>query len=153
MKNLLGKIINLGALVGLVITTLLMVIFFFLGFAMKVSFIGDFSNIVTDAKELYFIIPLVLFWISIVLLIALVVFDIYNLALNRNGKMPTVFSLFTLAVVVVSTIFSIYLRIGVQGLEHPGINYIYVIVIGSVTVFFIMLILVGNLLNVKQLSR
>ncbi len=153
MKNLLGKIINLGALVGLVITTLLMVIFFFLGFAMKVSFIGDFSNIVTDAKELYFIIPLFLFWISIVLLVALVVFDIYNLALNRNGKMPTVFSLFTLAVVVVSTIFSIYLRIGVQGLEHPGINYIYVIVIGSVTVFFIVLILVGNLLNVKQLSR
>lgn len=142
MRSFVGKMLNLIGTVGQILLHCFFIVLVVLTFIIKKTILGDFSSSEIDHFSLDIILALIV-WLSYVALSG--VFYVFNLkALISNNLMKLMFilSLINLVILIVLLVFSIIIKL--------EINMLLLYILGAIAIFFSLLILIGNLLNLGK---
>ena len=152
MKNFVGKMMNLGGLIGLILISCFSIVTFIMGLFLGKNVLGDYSDFKENVNAIYYIVPLILWFVNIIFLTFFIVFDLKSLIHNHATKVVTFLSIAYLVYFVLFILVTIYLRIVVQGVSAPGLNLDYLYWVGGTNLFLVLIILIGNILNIKQVQ-
>lgn len=149
MKNFVGKMLNLIGTIVLILINCFVYVFEILTIIMGKTIMGDFSGLKTNFKETYYLLPIILWSIYFVLLIAFIIVNLRCLIKNLSPKFAffaTILFLLYYTTIYFITIEQRY----IQGIENPGLNLVFLYWCGGISFGSIILILIGNGLKIRK---
>jgi glucan phosphoethanolaminetransferase (alkaline phosphatase superfamily) len=149
MKNFIGKMLNLGGIVGLILINSFICIFYILTFAMGETILGDFSDLIINPSQSYYLLPMIFFGIYFILFVGFVIVDLKSLVNNQGGKISFLLSIL-FCMCSLGMILIIVKQRYIQGIENPGINLSFVYWCGGIDLFFTFLVMIGNALKIRK---
>ncbi len=149
MKNFVGKMLNLIGTIGLILINCFVYVFEILTIIMGKTIMGDFSDLKVNFKETYYLLPIILWSIYLVLLIVFVIVNLRCLIKNVSPKF--VFFATILFLLYYTTIYFLTIEQRyIQGIENPGLNLVFMYWCGGISFGSIILILIGNGLKIRK---
>lgn len=149
MKNFVGKMINLIGTITLILINCFVVVFEILTFLMGETILGDFSDLKLNFTNSYYLLPLILWSIYLVLFIAFTIINLRCLIKNQSAKLALLANI--LFLICYSAIFLLTIEQRyIQGLDNPGLNLVFAYWCGGINFVSIILILIGNILKIRK---
>ena len=149
MKNFVGKMLNLTGTIILILINCFVYVFEILTFVMGKTIMGDFSDLKMNFRETYYLLPIILWSIYLVFLIAFIIVNLRCLIKNQSSRFAFFASLLFLIYYVIIFLLTIEQRY-IQGIENPGLDLVFAYWCGGINLVSIILILVGNGLKIRK---
>lgn len=149
MKNFVGKMLNLIGTFGLILINSFVYVFEVLTFIMGKTIMGDFSDIKLNFRESYYLLPIILWGIYLVFLIAFIIVNLRCLIKNQSPKFVFFATILFLLYYTITYILTIEQRY-IQGIDNPGLDLVFTYWCGGINFTSIILILVGNGLKIRK---
>lgn len=149
MKNFVGKMMNLIGTITLILINCFVIVFEILTFLMGETILGDFSDLKLNFTNSYYLLPLILWSIYLVLFIAFTIINLRCLIKNQSAKLALLANI--LFLICYSAIFLLTIEQRyIQGLDNLGLNLVFAYWCGGINFASIILILIGNILKIRK---
>lgn len=149
MKNFVGKMLNLIGTIGLILINCFVYVFEVLTFVIGKTIMGDFSDLKLNFGESYYLLPIILWSIYLVFLIAFIIVNLRCLIKNQSPKFVFFATILFLIYYTITYVLTIEQRY-IQGIDNPGLDLVFTYWCGGINFASILLILIGNGLKIRK---